>query len=534
MTEDQFEVFGYTLAEDAYVTHEINHITPEVEDIINEIYEDVLKGKKYLLKRLPKLIKQYPTVPIFKNYLCMVHQVHGDMELAYAINRKAVKEHPHYLYGKINLAAEYLDKEAPEKVPEVLGEAMALDALCPQREVFQIGEFINFYYVVAIYYLNIKEFEQARKCITMMEEADTEHPKTIAIAELFIRAMMAALPERLGRNKDELKQVKGIDRKADRQTTQPPTFNFPEQMQWLYDEDLELSKDKIDAVLALEREPLIKDLCTVLNDTIVRFDYFNEKSGYEPPYINFHATLLLAQLKAEEATPTLLDIIRQDDDYIDFWFGDFMDRAVVPALYSCAGQNLEALLNYVKEPNISPFIKSLVPETVVEIARLNPDRREESIVWSREALKFYAEHSEDETIADTEFLGFFISNLISAQMHELLPEIKTLYDLKLVGHWICGDYASVEKDIQDPDYPGKHHGLDFIELDIYEQYEELNGIFSNTDGDYEEPINWGSPEFEENFKSFNDPQLPIVKEKKIGRNDPCPCGSGKKYKKCCM
>jgi len=25
----------------------------------------------------------------------------------------------------------------------------------------------------------------------------------------------------------------------------------------------------------------------------------------------------------------------------------------------------------------------------------------------------------------------------------------------------------------------------------------------------------------------------IIKEKKIGRNDPCPCGSGKKYKKCC-
>ena len=25
----------------------------------------------------------------------------------------------------------------------------------------------------------------------------------------------------------------------------------------------------------------------------------------------------------------------------------------------------------------------------------------------------------------------------------------------------------------------------------------------------------------------------IVKDKKIGRNDPCPCGSGKKYKHCC-
>jgi len=27
---------------------------------------------------------------------------------------------------------------------------------------------------------------------------------------------------------------------------------------------------------------------------------------------------------------------------------------------------------------------------------------------------------------------------------------------------------------------------------------------------------------------------PYVEEEKIGRNDPCPCGSGKKYKKCCL
>jgi len=28
-------------------------------------------------------------------------------------------------------------------------------------------------------------------------------------------------------------------------------------------------------------------------------------------------------------------------------------------------------------------------------------------------------------------------------------------------------------------------------------------------------------------------QQPVVRGKKVGRNDPCPCGSGKKYKKCC-
>lgn len=33
-------------------------------------------------------------------------------------------------------------------------------------------------------------------------------------------------------------------------------------------------------------------------------------------------------------------------------------------------------------------------------------------------------------------------------------------------------------------------------------------------------------------KDYNRTQT-VVKGKKVGRNEPCPCGSGKKYKKCC-
>ena len=29
-------------------------------------------------------------------------------------------------------------------------------------------------------------------------------------------------------------------------------------------------------------------------------------------------------------------------------------------------------------------------------------------------------------------------------------------------------------------------------------------------------------------------QEPLPPKTKVGRNDPCPCGSGKKFKKCCM
>jgi preprotein translocase subunit SecA len=36
------------------------------------------------------------------------------------------------------------------------------------------------------------------------------------------------------------------------------------------------------------------------------------------------------------------------------------------------------------------------------------------------------------------------------------------------------------------------------------------------------------------FQSQSSSQPIINTEPKIGRNDPCPCGSGNKYKKCCM
>lgn len=34
-------------------------------------------------------------------------------------------------------------------------------------------------------------------------------------------------------------------------------------------------------------------------------------------------------------------------------------------------------------------------------------------------------------------------------------------------------------------------------------------------------------------KAYNATKI-VVKPKKVGRNEPCPCGSGRKYKQCCM
>ena len=38
----------------------------------------------------------------------------------------------------------------------------------------------------------------------------------------------------------------------------------------------------------------------------------------------------------------------------------------------------------------------------------------------------------------------------------------------------------------------------------------------------------------ETIARYKASHTPKIKEYKIGRNDPCPCGSGKKFKNCCI
>ncbi|MCQ2507761.1 MAG: SEC-C domain-containing protein [Dorea sp.] len=62
-----------------------------------------------------------------------------------------------------------------------------------------------------------------------------------------------------------------------------------------------------------------------------------------------------------------------------------------------------------------------------------------------------------------------------------------------------------------------------------------NMVAAKADWLYELP-QWNEIFTEEEKKALYKEQklsTTVRKEKKIGRNDPCPCGSGKKYKKCC-
>ncbi len=536
MENSGIKISNYTVSGDNTLLDKQNHITPEVRNIVEEIHPDVLKGRNYLIKKLNKLCRQYPKVPVFKNLLSAVYQQKGNIQKAREVNHWLVKEHPDYLFGKLNLAAEFLLDEKPEKIPEILGEVMEIGLLYPDRKEFHIEEVLGFNNIVVEYYLQKDKIEQAEERVEIMKELDEDHPKTHSAknqlqAWYFNKAFMRAEEENQLR-----KNIEEKDRRSHLQTEKAPDFHFPKEMQWLYENNLSIDRGKIEKILQLDNQLLIEDLKKVLLDSIYRFDFFRnkeEEEGYQDDFFDFpqHALLLLGTLNIEKSLEDILEILKLDNSYKDFWWGDFINDFLEPIIYNAEKTQSEKLFfEFLKLPNINAYNKAVVGENLAKVISFQPEKRTYYIQQYRELLQHCIKYAEDEDLIDTEFLGFVISDITDLGFHELLPEIKQLFELEIVGFWICGHYKDIANDIKKP----RNFNLEFTNKDIYARYDELKKYEQENDEDWDDELEEVYDEELLNRFLENDFQQPIEKPAKIGRNDPCPCGSGKKYKKCCL
>jgi SWIM/SEC-C metal-binding protein len=62
---------------------------------------------------------------------------------------------------------------------------------------------------------------------------------------------------------------------------------------------------------------------------------------------------------------------------------------------------------------------------------------------------------------------------------------------------------------------------------------ELEAVFEENGWHYKIAMEPDKPEDINDLEILLHPLKTKVAAKKVGRNEPCPCGSGKKYKKCC-
>jgi SWIM/SEC-C metal-binding protein len=72
-----------------------------------------------------------------------------------------------------------------------------------------------------------------------------------------------------------------------------------------------------------------------------------------------------------------------------------------------------------------------------------------------------------------------------------------------------------------------------VNVQTEERLKEVAAIFEEKGWKYTIELEPDKPENITDLEILLNPQEPKVADEKVGRNEPCPCGSGKKYKKCC-
>jgi hypothetical protein len=503
---------GYKITSDPHYFDVKNGITAEVRPQIEKCYIMAYDGEKSAIDKIQALTEKYPDCPQFMNYLSVAYNNIGQIERSSEVNDKIIEKYPHYLFGRLNRAGEFLEKNEFDKIPEILGQEMEIKCLYPERDVFHIDEVTSFL-KIAIYYFgytgNVK-FAKNRFELLMKLAPDSI---TAEDAKEFLC--------RLGfLEYDE--DVVHIDHFFS-------NFHHPE-IQKLYQVGLYIEKEALDTILALPRETLIADLELVLQDSIDRFYWFKDEEellGAREEAASFviHALFILGELKAEEGLPAILNVLKQNEDYFKFYLGEFLTEAIWEPLYKVAENQLDALKEFMFEPAIYTYSKTAIGQTVEQIVWHQPDRRGELIGWFQQVFERYANSDIESAIFDPDVTGSLICEVININAVELLPVIKKLYECNYVNAGYCGSYNSVEKSVVKQVSFRRQKEL----LPIAERYQNITSTWAG----YNNASRASSIEPLPSFNYENE-QTYVRDEKKIGRNEPCTCGSGKKYKKCCL
>jgi SWIM/SEC-C metal-binding protein len=72
-----------------------------------------------------------------------------------------------------------------------------------------------------------------------------------------------------------------------------------------------------------------------------------------------------------------------------------------------------------------------------------------------------------------------------------------------------------------------------VSVQTENRFKEVKSVLEKQGWTYRIELVPDKPENIADLTRLLNPPKPMTAEKKVGRNEPCPCGSGKKYKNCC-
>lgn len=542
------------------------------KDDISLGYQLAHIGNREAVKEIRRLIEKYPQNPAFKNYLVGAYSISGKQKKAIVVNNELVKMHPDYLFARTNAVFHLLDDENPdlEGAKELLGgDKMDLKSIYPDRDVFHISEVAAYYSAVGRYNLKTGDAEGAEEILGVLLDANLEeHQLTEQLGKEIIAFRMEDSFKFIKKGKESEVTVDSFPTVVFEAKEERPMLKHKE-LAVFYAYDLDsLNEEVQQKIIELPRETLVKDLINILEDSIYRFEYMMtcySDDDWDEKMTSFstHSLFFLGALKAEGALQNILNLLRQGSEFIEWWYSDYFEDYFKSTLFVLGQDKLNDLKDFLLEPNIDCRCKSIVSRVLAQVALHDVSRREDVLDLFRSIISGIAENEDDKTKFDTLFLTYLIGDLLDMRAVELLPEIESLYKKEWINSSIQGTLEDVKTEMASPlnryridpqpkniaefytrAYEENREKATPASKEFLEKYNSKANQFiakllmktlnrkKGIDDDLQETYAFDNYEDEDTY--YQKPIETVRKEEaKVGRNDPCPCGSGRKYKKCC-
>jgi SEC-C motif-containing protein len=293
-----------------------------------------------------------------------------------------------------------------------------------------------------------------------------------------------------------------------------------------------LFKEEDRATLEHARELIARgeEAARPLREILANEDYWYEGQG-GAHWIIAHAINILGAMRDEQALPLLIEMI----PHAYFSNHEPAVEILPAALGNYGAKAVEPLMRFINEYRGA--------------YRDNPDfahgRHTASAALTRIALKdetvrprvsdfitmSFTDLEEDDRI----FLSFSSGHPVALDKgpgkERSLKALRAAYDRGMISQEINGSFKEFTRMVKER-HPGLFNDLKSDLYDFYDPREISRRQKERAERQEEDP-----------YRPEARPQVPagylmsdaggLQRAERVGRNDPCPCGSGKKYKKCC-
>lgn len=279
------------------------------------------------------------------------------------------------------------------------------------------------------------------------------------------------------------------------------------------------ARTAVEAAVA-RREEITPELLRILENTVDHAAQLDAEGDYMG---HLYAMFLLAQFRETRAYPLVVRFALLPSDLLDTLCGDFLTEDLGQVLASVCGGDLKGIQSVIENEDADEWARGSALGSLMTLVAARQVGREEIVnyfaVLFRGKLKRTWSHVWDKLVSCS-------SDLYPA---ELLGDIEQAYEEDLVDPTYIG-FKHVKQDLE----MGKDRLLARLADDPHLRLVE----------DTVAEMGWWAC-FQDAPAQGTDPgstytnlklaaASPIKSTRpKIGRNEPCPCSSGKKYKKCC-